>query len=160
MSDVRLIALGNPAAGDDAAALLAVELVREPAEKVVAGRPGAGLVDLLAGDGPIVLTDVTRGLGETGRITSGRLEDLAERIAARAQVSSHGFGPAEALQLARVLGRPLPPIVFVGLEGGAFDPGTALSAEVERALPDFAAAIDRAIAALRAADDAPEVRGA
>lgn len=148
MSRVRLIVLGNPAAGDDAAALGAAEFVREPAELVEAGRPGARLLDLLSEAVPTVLADVTHGLGEAGRITSLKHDELLRRIDARAQVSSHGFGPAEALRLARALGRGLPPMMFVGVEGQCFDPGFSLTPAVDRALPAFAAAIDEAVSIL------------
>ncbi len=48
-------------------------------------------------------------------------------------VSSHLFGPLEAVETARALGR-LPPILIVfGIEGGSYRFGDPLSPAVERA---------------------------
>ena len=91
---------------------------------------------------------MTCGLGEPGLVTTGALAELVERLDARAQLSSHGFGPAETLRLARALGRALPPISFVGIEGRRFDPGEGLSPAVEHALPSFVDAIGRAVSDL------------
>ena len=46
--------------------------------------------------------------------------------------SSHLFGPAEAVETARVLGRLPTELVLYGIEGAEFGYGEALSPEVER----------------------------
>jgi hydrogenase maturation protease len=126
---VRIVALGSPHAGDDAAALLAAEGL---AGAVLAGRPGAGLLDLLEGDAPTVLVDVVR--GPAGRLVTCPLVELPEAVHVASPLSSHGFGAGEALRLARVLGRALPPGTFVGIGGERFGVGEAPSPAVTAAL--------------------------
>ena len=52
------------------------------------------------------------------------------------RVSTHRLGLAEAIELARTLGRLPPRVVVHGIEGARFDPGLPLS-------PDVAAAAER-----------------
>ena len=148
MSRVRVIALGNRDAGDDGAALDAVALATANFELTPAGRPGARLLELLSEERATVVVDVTRGAGTPGTVTTWRLDELSTHVGAQAQVSSHGFGPAETLQLAAILGRTLPLGIFVGIEGECFEPGVGLSPSIVRALPNFVAALDEAVATL------------
>ena len=55
---VRIIALGNPDRGDDAAALIVAERFRTEASVVAAGRPGPGLFDFFFPDQRQILLDV------------------------------------------------------------------------------------------------------
>jgi hydrogenase maturation protease len=50
--------------------------------------------------------------------------------------STHAFGVAEAIELARALGTLPPRVVVYGIEGRRFEAGEGLSAEVERAVAD------------------------
>ncbi|WP_428264976.1 hydrogenase maturation protease [Haliangium sp.] len=183
MSAVRIIALGNEAAGDDGAALMAVRRLADLIEAgsgaasaapagaterpaltpadiqiIEAGRPGPGLLDLLApGDagpdpGPAcVLMDVTQSGAAPGTIHRVELAALGDAAIAVRPLSSHGFGPSEALRMAQALGRPVPRGVFVGIEAAQFGPGVGLSAAVEAGLDPFVAAV---LAAARALADA------
>ena len=151
MNRVRVIVLGNRHAGDDGAALRAAEILDgalDRARVICAGRPGAGLLDLLEGKAPVVLVDVTRSGSAPGTIHRILLAELTEAALAGPNVSSHGFGPGQALQLGRVLGRPVPDGSFVGVEGACFDPGEDLSPEVAAAMPALVAAVREAITAL------------
>ena len=147
MRHVRVICLGNLQAADDGAALRAADLL-ENEHVVRAGRPGAALLDLLDGEGPVVLVDVTRSGAMPGTIHLLGMDELASAAIAGPSVSSHGLGLAEAFELGRALGRPLPPGRFVGVEGARFEPGNELSPAVEAALPALVRAIGEAIAAL------------
>lgn len=153
MSDVRLIALGNDAAGDDAAALMAARRLRderlEGVEIVLAGRPGVGLLDLLDTTQQVVVVDVVRSGCNPGHIHQMRLSDVVERAGTYEPVSSHDLGPADAFRLAEALGRPLPDGLFVGIEGLRFELGTALSPPVELAVDELVAALRGALAAVR-----------
>ncbi len=144
---MKIIALGNDSAGDDGAALLAAKALasadRYPV--VFAGRPGAGLLDLLDSAGPVVLLDVVSGGGPPGRIIRLTFAQLVNGISPAQQVSSHGFGPAEVLQLGRALGRSLPKGCFIGIEGGCFEPGNTLSPAVERAMGRFIDTVSAAV---------------
>ena len=147
MSSVRLICLGNEHVSDDGAALRAADSL-VTGRVMRAGRPGASLIDLLEGSEPVVLVDVTQSGARPGTIHEMSMRALQKAALAQPNVSSHGFGPAEALELAEVLGRPLAPGHFVGIEGARFTPGDELSDEVQEAMPRFVDAIERAIAAL------------
>ncbi len=147
MSVVRVLCLGNPHACDDGAAFAAAEALGDR-EVIRAGRPGPGLLDLLEGDAPVVLLDATRTGASPGTVHRLDLATLADASIAQPNVSSHGFGPAEALQLGHALGRALPRGTFVGLEGERFEPGSDLSPAVREALPAFVEAAREAIAAL------------
>lgn len=157
MTRVRVIALGNEAAGDDAAALevarrvearLAARGEREAIELILAGRPGAGLLELLHAEVPTVLVDVTRSGASPGTIFDLALDDLTGAITGERHFSSHGFGPGEALRLGKALDRRLPHGRFVGIEGTRFDAGAALSPAVAGALDALVAAVIRAAHAL------------
>jgi hypothetical protein len=83
-TDVRLIALGADAAGDDAAALIAARSLQDDdrLELLLAGRPGEALLDLLDTSRPVVLVDVVRTGSNPGHVHQLRLRDLVERAAA------------------------------------------------------------------------------
>ena len=143
---IRVIALGSRTACDDDAALIAVESMQLDADVRLAGRPGPGLVDLLDPAVPTVLVDAIVSAGAPGSIVTLPLHELVDRVQAEGSISSHGLGVAEALQLARALGRPLPEGSFVGIVAGQTKPGLGRSPEVERALPGLRDAIGITVA--------------
>lgn len=146
---VRVIALGSPHGGDDALALeLGASLGERYGERVelrLAGRPGPGLLDLLETPAPVLLLDVVRSAAPPGTVHRIPLAELESRSLAEEQVSSHGFGPGEALELGRVLGRALPRGLFVGLEGERFELGAEPSPAMRAACVRFAAAASEAL---------------
>ncbi len=142
---VRIVALGNQDRGDDGAALLVAERFRDEASVVMAGRPGAGLLELLPPDQDCILLDVTSSGAPPGTLHQFPLDELTPAILPDARVSSHGFGPGEALALARTLGRPLPRGYFIGIEGECYELGTGLSPAVEEALPRFEEKVRQAL---------------
>jgi hydrogenase maturation protease len=148
VSRVRVIALGNEAAGDDGAALAAARIAGADGslEIVLAGRPGVDLLDLLDPAASIVLVDVVQTGARPGALVEMRLDAILDHAVASAPTSSHGFGPAEVLTLARSLGRALPHGVFLGVEGARFEAGAPLTEGVEDAIPALAAAIRRVAA--------------
>lgn len=156
MSRARVIALGNEAAGDDGAALEAARIAAAAGDLdvVFAGRPGVDLLDLLDAGAPVVLVDVVRSGARAGALVELPLDAILDRAVASSPASSHGFGPAEALALARSLGRPLPRGVFLGIEGLRFEAGAPLTEGVQAALPALAAAIRRVAAAVERAQAA------
>ena len=135
--NARIVALGNRDRGDDGAALLVADRLRTEASVVLAGRPGPGLLDLLLPDQDCILLDVTLSGAPPGTLHQFLLRTLNPGSLPDARVSSHGFGPGEALALAGALGRRLPHGYFIGIEGECYDLGTGLSPAVEEALPRF-----------------------
>ena len=73
-----------------------------------------------------------------------------EALAPSARLSSHGLGVAEAVALARALGRPLPPLRLVGVELASLD-GVGLSPAVDLAVAPACRAVREALAELREA---------
>ncbi|MGF1468991.1 MAG: hydrogenase maturation protease [Sandaracinaceae bacterium] len=148
------IALGNPLARDDGAALAAAEaLDGEPSVDVIrAGRPGPGLLELLEPPVPTLLLDVVRRGVAPGSMVDLRLHALLSHAAPGLAVSSHGFGAASALRLGAALGRELPPGRFLGIGGADFAPGEGLSPDVARGLGAFVDAARRALAELRSGE--------
>lgn len=132
---IRVVALGNPDRGDDGAALRVAENLRAEALVCLAGRPGVGLLHLLFPGGPVLLMDVTVTGAPPGTIHLHPLETLDPLLLPDGRVSSHGFGVADALALARTLSLPFPPGLFLGIEGISFVPGGDLSPQVKAVLP-------------------------
>jgi hydrogenase maturation protease len=65
-------------------------------------------------------------------------------------VSTHVFGVAEAIELARAL-RQLPPVLVVyGVEGATFEMGAGLSAAVAAVVPQVVAQVRQEVLALTA----------
>jgi hydrogenase maturation protease len=95
------------------------------------GEP-TGVIDALDGAEAAWLVDAVSSGAEPG--TLHRLDASEEELpAALFRASTHHFGLAEAVELARTLGR-LPAKTFVvGIEGASFETGDTLSPEVEAA---------------------------
>ena len=146
--DVRIVALGNPDRGDDGAAMLVASRFQGRVPVVLAGRPGAGLLDLMAPSGWCLLLDVTCSGSPAGTLHEIPLEELTPGTLPDARVSSHGFGPGEALALGRALGRKLPRGLFLGIEGVNFRQGGEMSQEVLNNLAGMEAMVARAISTL------------
>lgn len=138
---VLVIALGNPDRGDDGIgpAVAARLEGRLPPGVALLVRRGdlLGLIEDWAGVAALVCVDAAAPLGEPGRI---RRLDLATDELTRelSLASSHGFGLAEAVELARVLGLAPLRIVVYAVEGCRFTGGTALSAAVAAAVAETA----------------------
>jgi hydrogenase maturation protease len=125
-----VIGIGNPDRGDDGFGPAVARALAERAPAGLAcvehdGEP-TGLMDCWAGAARVVLIDAVRSGRPPGHIVRLDLarEPLAADIAPR---STHALGLAQAVELARVLGRLPPWIRFIGAEGTAFEPGTDLS---------------------------------
>jgi hydrogenase maturation protease len=146
---VRIVALGNPDRGDDGAALAVADRFRDEADVVLAGRPGAGLLDLLPSEERCILMDVVASGSPPGTLHRIPLDQLTRGVLPDSPMSSHGFGPGEALSLARALGRPLPGGLFLGIEGEAYGLGEGLSPAVRESLPRLEEAVRQGLAALR-----------
>ncbi|GAB5545613.1 MAG: hypothetical protein SangKO_053730 [Sandaracinaceae bacterium] len=151
---IRVIGLGSEMARDDGAALEAARRLSSDVdvEVLLAGRPGAGLLDLFDARRPTVLLDVVRTGAPPGAIVELPLADLTHATIDGKPLSSHGLGVAQSLRLAEALGRELPIGIFLGIGGARFDPGDALTPEVEARVDDLVAAARGAIAALRGHD--------
>jgi hydrogenase maturation protease len=144
-----VIGVGNPWRGDDAAGLAVARLLRGtlPPEVEVLEREGepTGLVDAWEGAEAVWLVDaVVSGAtpGTVHRLDASVQELPAELVSA----STHHLGIAEAVELARALGRLPARVVFYGIEAAGAEPGDKLAPEVEAAVERVAAALREEVA--------------
>jgi hydrogenase maturation protease len=126
---MQIIGCGNRQRGDDASGVLVAERLRKmgiPAE-VHSG----GAFELVASwnpEEPVILIDavVTGSAPGTVHVWQGH----PPRVECKTQISSHGFGLAEAINLAQILGQ-LPRLMRVyGIEAREFRIGQKISPEV------------------------------
>ncbi len=149
---ILVVGVGNDDRGDDAAGLAVV--------RHLAGRIGPGVSVVEAGTDLTSLLDAWRGASAVvvvDAMTSGaapgtlrRFEATWVPLPARAfrVTSSHAFGVAEVIELARALGRLPPRVVVFGIEAGCVDAGAALSPAVNAAVRD---AVSRVLDEVRSA---------
>jgi len=155
---VPIFVCGEPARGDDAAGVAAIELLpndlRERADVVPVGQLDILFLMDLSADAPCVVVDAVAGLrpGEIWVRPLSALVDRARALSAAGRApeprSSHELPLEQVLDLAATLREAPPAGTFVGIGGSCFDVGTPLTAPVAKALPAFATAIAAAVAAL------------
>jgi hydrogenase maturation protease len=100
---------------------------------VVEARDEAACLDALRCSSDVIVIDAMRSGDEVGSVRRIDLdvESLPESFAAR---STHSLGLTTTIELARALNRALGHVVVYGIEGRAFDLGSMISPEVERAV--------------------------
>jgi hydrogenase maturation protease len=142
---VVVIGIGNQLRGDDAAGLEAVRRLRAtelPAEVGVLAHEGegAGLLELWDGVDAVLLVDCVRSGERPGTIH--RLDASSAPVAsALSHGSSHTISVADAIELARTLGRVPGRVIVYGIEGATLEAGAGLSQEVATALDGLVAAV-------------------
>ncbi|MGZ4145050.1 MAG: hydrogenase maturation protease [Actinomycetota bacterium] len=146
--DRRVIGAGNAWRGDDAAGLAVADRVRAalPDADVTSweGEP-IGLLDMLDTTEDVVIVDAVSSGAAPGTIH--RFDAAEGPIPAPfAGRGTHTLSIADAIELARALGRLPARVELVGVEGARFDAGAELSADVARAV---AAVADDLIAQLK-----------
>jgi hydrogenase maturation protease len=137
-SEIFLIGVGNELRGDDAAGLL---IARQLSEMNIPGvtvreesGEGAALMESWKGADAVFLFDAV----STGKHPPGtvfRLDAHREKIPAEFfHYSTHHFGVAEAIELARTLNQLPRCLMVYGVEGENFAYGSRLTPEVEKAI--------------------------
>jgi hydrogenase maturation protease len=162
---VRIIGIGNDCRGDDGVGLVVARLL---AARALAGvevleqtGDGAALLELWRGAQAVLLIDA---------MVSGNRAGTVRRFAVHEQpipaffrrTSSHAFGVAEAIELARSLGQLPAHMALYGIEAQRVAAGMALSPAVERAAHRVAARVADEALTLRcqtSADHAAEGAG-
>ena len=135
---IRIIGIGTIDRGDDAAGLLVARRLRElHIEAAEHDRDGLSLLDAFSGHDHVILIDAVVTGAPPGSI---RYWDAAEAPVVPDPVrgSTHAFGVAEAIQLARALGRMPARIEIYGIEGAQFGVGAAPTLEVAAAVEELA----------------------
>ena len=100
--------------------------------RVYEGEP-VGLIEDWTGADAVIVIDAVSSGAPPGTIH--RLDPLSEPIpAGLSQGSTHAFGLAETIELARALDRLPARLLVYGIEGGCFDAGDQLSPPVRAAV--------------------------
>lgn len=135
-----VLGIGHPFRGDDAAGpRVAQALAGTPGLNALEHHgEGADLMERWQGHDPVVIVDamVSGAAPGTVRVWDAIAEPLPARLFPK---GSHLFGLAEAVEMARMLGRLPPRLTVYGIEGATFSLGAPMSAEV-------AAAVNRVVA--------------
>jgi hydrogenase maturation protease len=139
---VLVVGVGNPDRGDDGVGPAVVdELARRAPAGVdlVAVLLPTRLWDAWQGRDDVVVVDAIRTGREAGAVV---VERVAERRLARSGAAgTHGFGVADAIELARALERLPARVTLVGVEVAGFIPGSGLSPSVASAVQPAADAV-------------------
>jgi hydrogenase maturation protease len=142
--NVLVACIGNPDRGDDGIGALVAEKLAGtlPAGAALLVRSGdmLSLIEDCAGCDALVCVDAAAPMGALGRIhridlATGELP--GELLAA----STHGFGLADAIGLARTLASAPRDIVIYGIEGSCFDAGAPMTPEIAAAAEEAAALV-------------------
>lgn len=132
-----IIGIGNEYRSDDGAGLIVARRLRsklsDEFEVLELSGEGVELMEAWRDADSVILIDA---------VQSGSAAGSIHRIEAHAQpvpqsfllYSSHSFGLAEAIEMARALNRLPRHLIIYGIEGKSFEAGIGLSEEVERAI--------------------------
>ena len=139
--DLLIVGVGNPDRGDDGAGPAVIRHLKTRLQREGAAE-GVGLVEnwgeatalvaALEGWRTAVLVDAAQSGAEPGTYRCFEASEGA-LPSGLAEVSSHGFGVAQAVELARALGTLPGRCVVYAIEGESFEAGAALSPAVARA---------------------------
>jgi hydrogenase maturation protease len=146
---VVVVGVGNALRGDDAAGLEVVRRMRELLDKSRTGeqaqiavleheREPLGLIDQWEGAAAVVLVDAIQSGAQPGTIH--RIDASAAPIPAelRGFSSTHAVGVADAIELARALGRLPARVIVYGVEGVRFNAGGGFSRELDAVIESLA----------------------
>jgi hydrogenase maturation protease len=143
---VVVIGVGNALRGDDAVGLEVVRRISARAAAVgiaVCEQEGEALGVLAQWEhaAAVVLVDAIHSGAPAGNVH--RVDASHAAIPARlgSSSSTHAIGVAEAVELARAIGRLPAQVILYGIEGAVFDTGATLSAQVRAAIEETAEAV-------------------
>jgi hydrogenase maturation protease len=135
---VLVIGVGNEYRHDDAVGLVVARALKD---KSLAGATvlestgeGTDLIEAWADADRVILVDAVVSKALPGTLHQIDISDQSLPFDFFTH-STHAFGVAEAIELARTLNCLPPHLLFFGIEGQDFATGVGLSAEVERAVP-------------------------
>jgi hydrogenase maturation protease len=159
IAKVLVVGIGNPDRGDDGIGrLVARRLIgRVPRDVVILERCGdaLALIDDWAGRDAVILVDAATPGSTPGRIH--RIDLLQESIPTDVSLSStHAFGVADAVGLARSLGLLPRDLVAYAIEGADFDPGAPVSRKVAASLDTVVTRVEEELRLLRRQNHEPQ----
>ncbi|MGZ5384268.1 MAG: hydrogenase maturation protease [Acidimicrobiia bacterium] len=130
--DPLIIGIGNRVRGDDAAGLKVVELLGLSDTVLEHDGEPASLIALWEGHDEVVLIDAVTSGGKPGSVIE--IDASTSILPAGMCNSTHALGPAEAVELARALGKLPAKATLLGIEGRDYSFGAGMSKEVEAAV--------------------------
>lgn len=156
---ILILGIGNEYRSDDAAGLLVARRLRARRLPGVEVREhdgeAASLIEAWRGASVVILVDAVAADAEPGRIL--RLDANVQPIPhALFRCSTHAFGVAEAIELARALGELPPRLIVYGVVGMSWAHGTERSPAVLSAIPILECTVVEEIERLRASLTRPE----
>jgi hydrogenase maturation protease len=146
-----VIGIGNPFRRDDGVGINIAERISglqaaEVEVKIQSGE-GAALMESWSGAENVLVVDAVRSNSTPGKIH--QIDATRVRVPSEFfHYSSHAFGVAEAIEMARALDQLPKAITVVGIEGKDFSEGIGLSPEVEEAATAATARICRILEGL------------
>jgi hydrogenase maturation protease len=153
-----VVGIGNPDRGDDAAGRAVARRLRGALPEGVTlaeadGEATAVMAHLDGADVAFLVDACVSGApaGTVRRIDVGR----APLAPGAFGLSTHGFGLAQAIELARALGRLPERCVVYAIEGASFTPGAPLSPAVAEAVQQVAVRLRAELSTLRQSEEIP-----
>jgi hydrogenase maturation protease len=126
-----IIGIGNRDRGDDGAGFAVAQgLAGRTTHVVDAG--ALDLFELWTQDDDVVVVDAMRSGAAPGTVRTFDVRD--DPLPEETFASTHSFGPAAGIELARALGRMPASLEVIGIEAGDFTAGSSLSPPVARAV--------------------------
>jgi hydrogenase maturation protease len=143
-----VIGIGNEMRGDDGAGPAVARNVGKaglPGVRVITlAGDGVSVMDAFGGADTVFLIDAVRSGAEAGKIH--RIDAGSQALPTEFfHYSTHAFGLAEAVEMARVLGRLPATTVVYGIEGGSFASGNDLTPAVAEAVGKVTEALLREV---------------
>lgn len=142
-----IIGCGNRQRGDDAAGILVAERLREIgiAAEVCSGQ-AADLIDAWADAEDVIVVDAVVTGAPAGTVETW---DTSRTLTTRkTPATTHGFGVAEAIEIARALDRLPARLQVYGIEARQFEPGSEVSPEVAAGIQEVVRRISDAVRAV------------
>ena len=129
-----IIGCGNPDRADDGAGILVARRLRARGLNAVEhSGDGLALIELWHGFDDVTLVDAMVSGAKPGTFTVW--DPISQPVFSQTwRCSTHVFGPAEAIELARVIGRLPPNIRIYGIEAAEFEPGAPPSQPILEAV--------------------------
>ena len=131
---MRIIGCGNTDRGDDGAGILVARRLRDLGlDAMEHSGDGFALLELWHGSDDVVLVDAVASGQAPGTVSVW--DAAAQPLKSQeCRCSTHVFGPAEAVEIGRALGRLPRRIRIYGIEASQFEPGSVASPEVLEAV--------------------------
>ncbi|MCK4574162.1 MAG: hydrogenase maturation protease [candidate division Zixibacteria bacterium] len=143
-----VIGVGNEFRSDDAVGLVVArslsKLNPDNCDILESSGEGAGLIHLWEGYDDVILIDAVKSGRKVGALHTVDVSD-EEIPAEQMHFSSHSFGVAEAIEVARALGCLPARLTIYGVEVGSIEPGVDLTTDVRGAAGELVHRIMAAI---------------